>query len=359
MLSSLFSNPNNYCVAVGLRISATKQVNLQLFTFFATHNEILSNLPISPHLPISPLRLALKIPTINRCSDLKEDNLMKGFGYSREKSLIAKAIKTHSVAAVDKQIAQFERSISAKQMASLLFEVIETLPADDISWAYANLLPQESVQEMQQEAVTLLYKLLTERGFEPGRDFSTSDRGIRMSLPASEALLEDLPPEFRGNFDALLESGVIVIQEVSPIDELEKQLGVPFVENLLQRIEHRLPNLTDGEACSYLYNIFEGVEARTGISMVDLVSSRLRKNKRLGKLFQMLENGEFEENSDWMVDLVCAAGGEAEFPLDLEEAGDPILSRQAMELLDKVYVAERPVASLLEAAEMIEQLEEG
>ncbi|MBD1938225.1 hypothetical protein [Microcoleus sp. FACHB-68] len=284
---------------------------------------------------------------------------MKGFGYSREKSLIAKAIKTHDVAVVDKQISEFEQRISAKQMASLLFEVIETLPAEDKIWAYSNLLPQEALQEMYQEAVTLLYKLLIEHGFEAGRDFSTSEQGLKMSRQASETLLKELPADFQANFDDMVTSGVIVIQDESPIDVLEAQLGVPFVENLLQRIERRLPDLTDSEACTYLYNIFEGVEAQTGISVVDLVSSRLQGNKRLGKLFQMMEKGETEENIDWMFDLVCAAGGEAQLQPDPEDAGNWILSRQAIELLDKVYLGERPVASLIEAAELIEKLEEG
>lgn len=283
---------------------------------------------------------------------------MKGFGYSREKNLIAKAIQTHNIALVDKQLSEFEKRLPAKQMASLLFEVIETLPADDKTWAYANLLPQEALQEMYQEAITLLYKILIESGFEAGRDFSTSEQGLKMSRQASEALLKELPADFQANFDEMVTSGVIVIQDESPIDVLEAQLGVPFVENLLQRIERRLPDLTDSEACTYLYNIFEGVEARTGISVVDLVSSRLQANKRLGKLFQMMEKGETEENIDWMFDLVCAAGGEAQLQLDPEEAGNWILSRQAIELLDKVYFGERPVASLIEAAEVIEKLEE-
>ncbi|MBW4680456.1 MAG: hypothetical protein KME19_10100 [Microcoleus vaginatus WJT46-NPBG5] len=284
---------------------------------------------------------------------------MKGFGYSREKNLIAKAIKTHNMAVVDKQLTEFEKIMPAKQMASLLFEVIEALPADDKIWAYANLLPKDALQEMYQEAITLLYKILIENGFEAGRDFSTSEQGLKMSRQASETLLKQLPADFQANFEEMLRSGVIVIQDESPIDVLEAQLGVPFVENLLQRIERRLPDLTDSEACTYLYNIFEGVEARTGISVVDLVSSRLQGNKRLGKLFQMMEKEETEENLDWMFDLVYAAGGEAHLQPDPEDAGHWILSRQAIKLLDKVYLGERPVASLIEAAELIEKLEEG
>lgn len=266
---------------------------------------------------------------------------MKGFGGSREKSSIARAIATHNRAEVEKAMEPFAQRLSAREMASFLFEIVETLPPEDMAWAYANLVPEEAVEEIQQEAVATIYQLLMELGFELGRDFSATEQGVRMSRAASEALLLELPEEFRNTLDELVRSGAIAIEEESPIDRLEQQLGVPFVENLLQRIEQRLPTLTNRQAATYLYNIFEGVEARTGIPMVDLVCGRFRNNKRIERILQAIEAGDEEENSDWVYDLAIAAGAQMQ-PMSAAAPDRFSFNRRALALLDAVYLGEKP-----------------
>lgn len=263
---------------------------------------------------------------------------MPEFIYNEEKTLLTKAVKNHNIDEVKEIADRLAKKISTEQIGSLLFEVIETLPPDDAAWAYSNLLPAEAWEEMQQNAIVSFYQILLEKGFEAGRDFSITPNGVKLSLEANEALLRDIPKEYRNIYNDLLQIGAIAIQEESPIVLLESRLGVPFVDNILELIAKRFPNLSDGEAATYLFNIFEGVQARTGISMLDLIASKFRNNIRFNNIFEVMEAGDFQPNNDWMIDLVLAAGGKAELIPDPENPEQQIPSPQCQEILDQVYM---------------------
>lgn len=263
---------------------------------------------------------------------------MAEFIYNQEKILLTQAVKNHNIDEI-KQIAdRLAKKISTEQIGSLLFEVIETLPPDDAAWAYTNLLPEEAWEEMQQNALVSFYEILLEKGFESGRDFSVTPDGVKLSLEANEALLRDIPLEYRKMYNDLLQIGAIAIETESPILLLESRLGVPFVNNILELIAQRFPTLSDGEAATYLFNIFQGVQARTDIPMLDLIIGKFRDNMRFNNIFEVMEAGDFQANNDWMIDLILAAGGKAELITDPEKPEQQILSPQSQEILDKVYL---------------------
>ncbi len=267
---------------------------------------------------------------------------MKDSEYSLEKDLLKQAILHRSVSEVEQITNKLGDHLSAQEIGSLLFELIKTLPAVDMAWCYANLLPPEAWEEMQQEALGTLCEILLEKGMRPGRDFSTRVDGINLSLAAKASLLEDIPEDSLSMFEDLIATGAIIVQDKSSIQLLEERLGMPFIDNLLQRIEQRLPSLSDQEAATYFCSIFQGVEARTGIPMLDLLAGHFHADLRFAKIFEVIQSGELVENNDWVFDLVAALGGESEFlpdPLDPEQK---ILTDRGNELLALVYQEEIP-----------------
>lgn len=272
---------------------------------------------------------------------------MKGFGYSREKKLIAKAIATRNRAEVAKMIAEIRPNLSAIQRADLLLEVLLTQPAGDRVWVYGSVLPKDRWQDIFPEVFRCLYEFFIERGLQPGKDFGNTLQSVWVSRAASSAMLPELPDNLREAFEKFIKGGFISIQDVPPMEVLEKQLGVPFMENLQQRMKLRLPTLTDGEAATYLTNIFGGIEARTGI-WIGYFFLELREEERWSRIFKLIMRDKNEPNIDWMVDLICAAGGESEIQPNPEKPNELVISQRGIELLDSVYYGGESLSSIME-----------
>ncbi|MBW4491522.1 MAG: hypothetical protein KME26_00120 [Oscillatoria princeps RMCB-10] len=272
---------------------------------------------------------------------------MKGFGYSREKKLIAKAIETRNRAEMAKMIAEIRQNLSAIKRADLLFEVLLTQPAGDRLWVYGSLLPKDRWQDMFPEVLRCLYEFLTERGLQPGKDFGKHLQSVWVSRAVSSAMLPELPDNLREAFEKFIEGGFVSIQDAPPGEALEKQLGVPFMENLVQRMKLRLPTLTDGEAATYLNNIFNGVHARTALWIGDFFW-QFPEEERLSRIFELVLQEKTEPNSDWILDLIYAAGGESEIQPNPEKPNDQVISERGIELLDSVYRGGESLSSIME-----------
>lgn len=272
---------------------------------------------------------------------------MKGFGYSREKRLILKAIETRNREEGTKIMAEIWQRLSARQVADLVFEVLLTRAASDRVWAYGSLLPKGIWEDMFPEIMTSLYDFFSERGLKGGRDFGKSPEGVWVSRASSEAMLPELPDNLREVFEAFMKGSLLSIWDGSPVEALEQELGVPFADNLVRRIEQRLPTLTDGEAATYLHNIFEGVEKRTGVSIGDFMWEQLPKDKRLVKVFKLLVQGKNKPNIDWIEDLICAAGGESEIRPHPEKPHKQVISLRGIELFDRVCKVKESLRSVM------------
>lgn len=264
---------------------------------------------------------------------------MKGFGFNREKQMLVKALSTKSMDKVKKAIAKLEGKMSGEQIGSLLIEAIEELPSEEKQWAYVNLLPIEAKEKMHQEFIATCYAVLSDKGFEPGRDFW--EKGITLMLkPAAFDTLRQELSDKDSQWNQLKEKGIVSLSEVSPIEELETDLGVPFGENILELMEGQLSALSAAEASFYLQNICRGVEDRTGVPLFDRFIARHKEDSEfVVNILKLLDSShKLEPTIDWAVDLICAAGGEAEIVPDPEHPGTHRLTDKAWELLERVYV---------------------
>jgi hypothetical protein len=276
---------------------------------------------------------------------------MKGFGFSQEKRSLAQVIKKRNLKEAEKLLARLAQKISDEQLFNLLMETISELPIDDATWASEHLIPDEMYENISEQVSMMLYQSLVEKGFRPGRDFRVTAEGLVLSTAAHAAILPDVPPEYREIFS----SEMVTIQTEFPIEPLEAELGVPFVDNLIQRVGQRLPQLDDRQASMYLFNICEGVETRTEIPMMEILIGHFGEDSRFNHIFDLIQQGEYAENIDWIYDLVASAGGEAEMTSSPDDPTDHQLSPQAVKLLDRVYRGSRSLEPLIQARELLEE----
>ncbi|MBW4522111.1 MAG: hypothetical protein KME16_20835 [Scytolyngbya sp. HA4215-MV1] len=276
---------------------------------------------------------------------------MKGFGYSQEKRAIVQVIQKRNLKEAEKLLNRLERQISGEQLLSLLMEAISTLPVEDATWAAENLIPDEVYDNINEQVSMMLYQSLIDKGFRPGRDFRVTEAGLILSPAAHAAILPDVPAEYQEIFT----TEMVTIQTESAIDVLEAELGVPFVDNLIQRIEQRLPTLNDLQASMYLFNICEGVETRTDIPIMEILIGHFGEDQRFNLIFDLIQRGESAENSDWISDLVASAGGEAELMPDPDDPTGCHLSPKASQLLDQVYQGSRSLEPLIQASHLLDE----
>ncbi|GEM_PF-6974363 len=176
---------------------------------------------------------------------------MKGFGYSREKKLIAKAIETRNLEEVAKIMVEISQRLSARQRVALVLEVISTRAADDRFWLYGSLVTKNTWEDMLPEIFRCLYDFFYERGLKQGRDFGKNLDAVWVSRSSSEAILPELPDSLREAFQKFINGGWLSIEDAPPVEAIEKDLGMHFIENLVRLMEQRMPTLTDGQAATY------------------------------------------------------------------------------------------------------------
>ena len=281
---------------------------------------------------------------------------MKGFGFQKEKRLITKIISSQNSEAYEKFIRKLCLRLGAERTTDLVInEVLPTLPSEDFKWCYKTMMGQAGYERMMQEALKTLYQMLVEKGYTPGKDFSVHPQGgIILSDNASEALLADVPEDFRAKARTELK----VTTMPSALDVLEKHLGVPFLERLQQRVSTRLTTFTDSEAAAYLAVMASGFQDRTQIELFPILLNYVQEAHpdRIQGIIGIMEKPDDLDSSQpthkIMVDLICAAGGENELKPHPEHPDDPdegLISRRGMEIFAQVWHGDRSVYELIAA----------
>jgi hypothetical protein len=234
-------------------------------------------------------------------------------------------------------------------------EVLPTLPPTDFEWCYKTMLGQKGYERMTQEAMNTLHQILIDKGYTPGKDFSIHPQGgIILNENASEALLADVPEEFRADVRADLKSITIP----SALDTLEDHLGVPFLERLLQRVSNRLSTYTDSQAAAYLAVMASGFEDRTQIELFPILLNHVAEAhpERIQGIIDIMKKPDELDSSKpthkVMLDLVCAAGGEDELMPHPDYPDNPdegFISRRGLEIFAKVWHGDRSVYEVIGA----------
>jgi len=191
-----------------------------------------------------------------------------------------------------------------------------------------------------QDVAIELFQLLVQAGAVPGDDFSCdgANRVYRLNQRCLH-LLQQAYPEI----DWL---DIMDIQEQSwqeIIAALHERLGVPFVDNLIARMEQRLQRLPEAQAAWYVRQILTGVEYRTGLALFPVLSDRLSLMDK-ARLEWVLRQENGQPGDEWIADLVLAAGG---CPRDLYHMGDGLgLTEQGLHRLESVWAGDCEVTLL-------------
>jgi hypothetical protein len=144
----------------------------------------------------------------------------------------------------------------------------------------------------------------------------------------------------------------------SALDTLEEHLGVPFLDRLLQRVSDRLPTYTDNEAAAYLAVMASGFENRTQIELFPILLNHVAEAHpdRIQGIIDMMQKPDELDSSKpthkIMLDLICAAGGEAELKPHPDHPNDPdeyFISRRGLEIFAQVWHGDRSVYEFIGA----------
>ncbi|ASC73941.1 hypothetical protein XM38_049150 [Halomicronema hongdechloris C2206] len=191
-----------------------------------------------------------------------------------------------------------------------------------------------------QDVAVELFQLLVQAGAVPGDDFSCdgANRVYRLNERCLH-LLQHAYPEVDW-FD------LVDIQQQSSdamISALHERLGVPFVDNLIARMEQRLQRLPEAQAAWYVRHILSGVEYCTGLALFPVLSERLPLMAK-AKLEWLLRQDDGQPGDEWIADLVLAAGG---CPRDLRHTGHGLgLTEQGLQRLQLVWAGDCEVTLL-------------
>lgn len=283
---------------------------------------------------------------------------MAGFGFHKEKRLLAKVISSQNSQTYQDLIGKLCLRLGKDRAVDLLIkEVLPTLPPTDFEWCYKTMLGQKRYERMTQEAMNTLHQILIDKGYIPGKDFSIHPQGgILLSENASEALLANVPEEFRADVRADLKTTTFP----SALETLEQHLGVPFLERLLQRVNERLPTYTDSQAGAYLAIMASGFEDRTQIELFPILLNYMAQahSERIQGIMDVMKKHDADELDSSkpalhvMLDLICAAGGEDELKPHPDYPNDPdqtVVSRRGLEIFAKVWHGDRSVYEVIGA----------
>lgn len=185
-----------------------------------------------------------------------------------------------------------------------------------------------------EEAVNL-FQLLVQAGAMPGEDFSCdlSRQSYRLSDRCIQLLREAY---LQVDWDDVL--GYSYNYNPQPaIDAIHQQLGVPFVDRLLERISSRLWTLPESQCLGYLNQMALGLEAQTGLLLYAVLQTRLDL-ATLARLEWLIRQEMMDPCDIWLEDLVLAAGGN-EADVLVEEEG-VALSERGVQLLTLVWAGE-------------------
>ena len=209
-------------------------------------------------------------------------------------------------------------------------EVLPDLSRKEQEW-WISQLPDQTQSEMGDQVREAVFSILTEEGFEVGKDFSVGpERGLMISDRARDFLLSQMPEEER----AELERELFKLSQ-NPYQLIEEQLGVPFFDNLKKTATARLQGLDDAMAIGYLANITEGIVKRHP-ELTDFGGWFISNVVDCHRLQRLLATdvGDWGDVSFFMADIITAAGGENEIK---EDDGQRLMSREGLKLLASVW----------------------
>ncbi len=281
---------------------------------------------------------------------------MTGFGFEKEKRLLAKVITNKNSKAYEELIKKLCLRLGADRTMDLVMnEVLPKLPPKDFEWCYKTMLGQKGYERMNQEMMKTISQMLIDKGYKPGQDFSIHpEGGVILSNNASEALLEDVPEEFRADVREGMQRQIIP----SALDILEEHLGVPFLDRLLQRVSDRLRTYTDSEAAAYLAVMASGFENRTQIELFPILLNHVAEAHldRIQGILDMMQKPDELDSSNAthkiMLDLTCAAGGEDELKPHPDYPDNPdeyFISRRGLEIFAQIWHGDRSVYEVIGA----------
>jgi len=281
---------------------------------------------------------------------------MTEFGFQKEKRLLVKVISSKNSKAYQELIGKLCLRLGADRAMDLVTnEVLPKLPPKDFEWCYKTMLGQQGYERIKQEMMKTISQMLIDKGYTPGQDFSVHPKGgVILSNNAGEALLADVPEEFRADIRENIQLQIIP----RAIDTLEKHLGVPFLDRLLQRVSDRLPTYTDSQAAAYLAVMASGFENRTPIKLFPILLNHVAEAHldRIQGIIGMMQKPDELDSSNpthkVMLDLICAAGGEDEIkphPDDPDNPDEYLISRRGLEIFAQVWHGDRSVYEVIGA----------
>lgn len=180
-----------------------------------------------------------------------------------------------------------------------------------------------------------LVQLLIQAGATPGQDFSCdlSSESCRITEHGFQLLQEAYPQVDWENLTEFVE-----VDDQHAVDALHQHLGINFVERILRLIRWQLRQLSSEKASWYLQQVLGGVEQRTGIPLFRYLLEQADLPSRLRIECLLHEEAIATPCSEWMTDLVIAAGGA---PYDVTFDGeDAILTETGLRLLATVWAGE-------------------
>lgn len=274
--------------------------------------------------------------------------MSKGFGFHREKRLLSKVIETQDAAKFQALVQKLVSTYGAERVSDwVVQDILPFLDSESMSWTYTIMCGQDSFKKITEQSLENVFQVLIKKGFVPGTDFSVHPQGgFILSEDCNEALLEDIPEEHREKFRA----ETLQAQAVDPQVVLENHLKVPFVANLLSRVEARIPDMTDSQAAGYLTCLGVGVEERTQIELFPILIRHIQQRfpDRLQSIWKVVKSERWDEpGAEVGIDLVIAAGGESELVPDPSTPGNYFINRRGLEILATVYQGERSIYDLI------------
>lgn len=176
-----------------------------------------------------------------------------------------------------------------------------------------------------------LFQLLVQAGAVPGEDFSCDgeNQAFRLNERCYDLLRQAYPEVHWDDVFA-----PCPYDPSAEIEILHDYLGVPFVDRLLEKIQHRLHQLPDAQAAWYLRQLLGGVEQRTGLLLYPLLEAQVTLSTQ-ARLEWLLRLEEVELCDVWLEDLILAAGGTQE-DVQLSDRGC-WLTERGIELLEILW----------------------
>lgn len=214
--------------------------------------------------------------------------------------------------------------------------------------AIFKMMPEEIRDEFHSKAQDIIVRDFVDAGLTPGKDFSmNSDGGYLLSDRATQHLQEMLPTEMWEGFER---DEMIKTTKADPWEAVEERLGVPFRDNLYQRL---LDLVEEGRSsvvlAGWLTQLIPAVASQVvgdaeDLHLLSVLLSALRNkhSKMAESIWEALRTGDITEPEALMdmdifpmVDVLRSAGGN-EQNKEISADGDGI-SRAGLERLSLVW----------------------